>query len=257
MTTDRDDMMDPALAQLLREAADESPPAHVDATILAAARRAVEPGQRVRSAASPWRWLLPLGAAATIAAIVISLQPLAPAPVEPMSSADNASARQPDQASPADGADQASASALAPPPAKPQQRVIANSRSSGAAVAPEHDLSTQKREARKAAAAEPPATASATAPAAAPAATLAGAPAAPSASAAPTLGRAAARVDAGHDATAWIQRIRTLLRESRRDEAAEELARFRAAFADADARLPDDLRAFAAQSHAKSAASPR
>jgi C4-dicarboxylate-specific signal transduction histidine kinase len=47
------------------------------------------------------------------------------------------------------------------------------------------------------------------------------------------------------------------LRESRRDEAAEELARFRAAFADADARLPDDLRAFAAQSHAKSAASPR
>src|SRR5689334_12163743 len=255
MTTDRDDMTDPALAQLLREAADESPPAHVDATILAAARRAVEPGQRVRSAASPWRWLLPLGAAATIAAIVISLQPLAPTPVEPMSSADNAPARQADQASPAGDPAPASASALAPPPAKPQQRVIANSRSSGASVAPEHDLSTQKREARKAAAAEPPATA--TAPAAAPAATLAGAPAAPSAAAAPTREQAAARVDAGHDATAWIQRIRTLLRESRRDEAAEELARFRAAFADADARLPDDLRAFAAQSHAKSAPSPR
>src|SRR5690349_2937673 len=253
MTTDRDDMTDPALAQLLREVSDESPPAHVDATILAAARRAAEPGQRVRSAASPWRWLLPLGAAATIAAIVISLQPLAPTPVEPMSSADNAPARQPDQASPADGAAQASASALAPPPAKPQQRVISNSRSSGASVAPEHDLLTQKREARKAAAAEPPVTASATAPAATPA----GAPAAPPAIAAPTREQAAARVDAGHDATAWIERIRTLLRESRRDEAAEELARFRAAFADADARLPDDLRAFAAQSHAKSAASPR
>src|SRR5690348_3686268 len=256
MTTDRDVMTDPALAQLLREAADESPPAHVDATILAAARRAVEPGQRVRSAASPWRWLLPLGAAATIAAIVVSLQPLAPTPVEPMSSADNAPARQADQAFPAEGAAPASASALAPVPVKPQQRVLANSRSSGPPVAPEHDLSTQKQEARKAAGAEPPATASATAPAAAPAAALAGAPAAPSA-AEPTREQAAARVDAGHDATAWIQRIRTLLRESRRDEAAEELARFRAAFADADARLPDDLRAFAAQSHAKSAASPR
>src|SRR5690349_21641434 len=122
MTTDRDDMTDPALAQLLREVADESPPAHVDATILAAARRAVEPGQRVRSAASPWRWLLPLGAAATIAAIVISLQPLSPTPVEPMSSADNAPARQADQASPADGTAPASASALAPVPVKPQQR---------------------------------------------------------------------------------------------------------------------------------------
>ena len=41
----------------------------------------------------------------------------------------------------------------------------------------------------------------------------------------------------------WIARIRRLRDESKRQEALEELARFRATFPDADARLPEDLRA--------------
>jgi hypothetical protein len=221
MKSDRDDIHDPVLAQLLREGADESPSAHVDAAILAEARRAVEPRQRRSRTPTPvWRWLLPLGAAATIAAIVISVRPLAPTAVEPMSSADDVPARQTEQASTVDHAAPASANALAPAPAKPQQRVTAKA----PPVASEHEP-MQTQEARKATDAEAPATAS-----------------------------PAARLDTGHDPTAWIERIRTLLSESRRDEAAQELARFRAAFADADARLPDDLRAFAAQSRGKSVA---
>ncbi len=48
-----------------------------------------------------------------------------------------------------------------------------------------------------------------------------------------------------HDATAWIARIRTLREEGKVAEATQELGRFRAAFNDADARLPADLRAWA------------
>jgi Meckel syndrome type 1 protein len=263
MASDRDDINDPVLAQLLREGADESPPAHVDAAILAEARRAVELRRRVRNGSPPlWRWLLPLGAAATIAAIVISVRPLAPTAVEPTSSADNVPARQADQGSPVDRAAPASANALAPAPAKPQQRMTAKA----PPVASVHERPTQGQEARKATDAEAPATASAAAPATASAAAPAAAPAAPPVAAlggpraaapaavAPPREEAAARVDAGQDPTVWIERIRTLLRESRRAEAAQELERFRAAFADADARLPDDLRAFAAQARAKPAA---
>lgn len=43
----------------------------------------------------------------------------------------------------------------------------------------------------------------------------------------------------------WIARIRALRDEGRIEEAARELARFRAAFSDADARLPPDLRPWA------------
>jgi hypothetical protein len=230
MTTDRDDIIDPVLAQLLREAADESPPAHVDAAILAAARREVEPPHRRRSAAAPvWRWLLPLGAAATIAAIVISFQPLAPTPVEETSSAADAPAPQADRSAPVERtAPPASANALAPAPAKEQARGIVNSRSSASPVESRREQPAQRQEARKPAAA-----------------------AAPAAVAAAPRQDAATRADAGHDAAAWIERIRTLLRESRLEEAARELERFHAAFADADARLPEDLRAFAAQSRTK------
>jgi hypothetical protein len=45
---------------------------------------------------------------------------------------------------------------------------------------------------------------------------------------------------------AWIARIDELLRAGRRDEAARELRAFRGAHADADARLPESLRAWAA-----------
>jgi hypothetical protein len=261
MTTDRDNVTDPVIAQLLREAADESPPAHVDAAILAEARRAAEPSRRIRSAPAPlWRWLLPLGAAATIAAIVISLQPLAPTPGEPAFSADDVPARRPDPSAGVNptSAPPPSANASATAPAKEQSRTLAKARSSASAGEPEREPPLRRQETRKEAAAEAPVRASVPAPATPPAAAFSGAPAAaPAAVPAPARERAAARADAAPDAAVWIERIRNLLRESRREEAAQELERFRAAFADADARLPDDLRAFAAQSRVKRAAQPR
>ena len=244
MTTPRDDMNDPVLTQLLREADDESPPAHVDAAILAEARRAVEPARRRRGASAPlWRWLLPLGAAATIAAIVVSVRPLAPTSVEEIASDVSVPAGQADRRPSAEPATPAtSANALRPAPpsrqdavAKPREPGSANSRS--IAIAPERAAPSEKQEARKATAATAP-LASTQAPAAA----------------APQRESAAPRADAAHDAAAWIERIRALLRASRRDEAAQELERFRAEFTDADARLPDDLRAFAAEAHSKPAA---
>jgi hypothetical protein len=46
------------------------------------------------------------------------------------------------------------------------------------------------------------------------------------------------------NAAEWIARIRALQGEGRLAEATRELARFRETFADADARLPSDLRAW-------------
>ena len=43
----------------------------------------------------------------------------------------------------------------------------------------------------------------------------------------------------------WIAQIRTLRNEARMTEAERALVDFRAAFGDADARLPKDLRAWA------------
>ena len=43
----------------------------------------------------------------------------------------------------------------------------------------------------------------------------------------------------------WIARIRTLRNDSRLTDATHALTDFRAAFSDADARLPDDLRDWA------------
>ena len=61
---------------------------------------------------------------------------------------------------------------------------------------------------------------------------------------------ASVKSDAARDvgtprAADWIARIRVLRDEGRIEEAARELARFRAAFSDADARLPADLRPWA------------
>jgi hypothetical protein len=74
------DLADPALAALVREHSSETPPAHVDAAILAAAHRAVDSAPRGAHARAtqPWRWWMPLAAAAVIAVVVIGVLPLAP-----------------------------------------------------------------------------------------------------------------------------------------------------------------------------------
>ena len=65
---------------------------------------------------------------------------------------------------------------------------------------------------------------------------------------APALAKTATADEARlrRDATEWTARIRALREAGRNDEAARELTAFRAAYRDADARLPEDLRAWAA-----------
>ena len=81
MTTDRNHA-DPALEALLRAYSSETPSAELDATILAAAHRAVRStpleAEQSAEATRPWRWWMPLAAAATIGAITIGVLQLAP-----------------------------------------------------------------------------------------------------------------------------------------------------------------------------------
>jgi len=92
MTTDPDDPeRDAAVAKAWREHSAELPPAHLDAAILAAARRAVgsapadatedatgNAAARPRGATSPQRWWMPLAAAATIGAVAIGILQVVP-----------------------------------------------------------------------------------------------------------------------------------------------------------------------------------
>ena len=84
---------DPMLTALMREHSTETPPAHVDAAILAAAHASVASASRDRSvslhdAGAPalarmaWRWWMPLAAAAVIGVIAIGVIPLAPSIVD-------------------------------------------------------------------------------------------------------------------------------------------------------------------------------
>lgn len=85
--------VDPTLAALMREHSTETPPAHVDAAIRAAAHRSVASASRHRLASMhdarapalasmAWRWWTPLAAAAVIGVIAIGVLPLAPSIVE-------------------------------------------------------------------------------------------------------------------------------------------------------------------------------
>src|SRR5205823_2067931 len=80
MNPDRDPF-DPTLDALLRADSGEAPSPDIDAAILAAAHRAIQSAPRDAKAAeatSPWRWWMPLAAAATIGAITIGVLQLAP-----------------------------------------------------------------------------------------------------------------------------------------------------------------------------------
>ena len=83
MNDDRD-LHDTALDALLRTHSAETPPPAVDAAVLAAAHRAVDGEMRARPARAtqPWRWWMPLAAAAAIGVVVIGILPLAPTLVE-------------------------------------------------------------------------------------------------------------------------------------------------------------------------------
>lgn len=98
MTAPRpDDPRDDAIDRLMREHSRETPPAALDDAIRAAARRAVGAKPRgkpaVAEAREPWRWWMPLAAAATIGAIAIGvIQSLPHDASEPMVVSDAATA---------------------------------------------------------------------------------------------------------------------------------------------------------------------
>jgi resuscitation-promoting factor RpfA len=277
------DPSDPALDRLLRADPIASPPAELDAAILAAAHRAVVSTPREAGSAEatrPWRWWAPLAAAAAIGAVAIGVLQLMPSEREsaPAVVSDMPAATRP-QPNAVPAPSPAPAPSLQPQPSVP--KVTAETQP------PRSSTPVRRKASEPAAAPEPfpadrappsqapPSRASAqeSAPAAPPPAResaqkLASPPSPPAApmnaesarrdagqSAAGALDRAAApalaksaikdEMDARR-ADEFVARIRRLRSEGRSEEAARELAAFRAAFADADARLPPDLREWAA-----------
>ena len=306
MTDDRD-VRDPRLDALLRTHLPETPPPAVDAAILTAAQRAVDAPRRARlpRATQPWRWWMPLAAAAVIGVIVIGIVPLAPTLVEPPApkvsdvpagppsssevSVDSQAARgrshldaikiepaapmpkraaaapaparsekpgaaKPESARPGSPSAQASAlassalsmprdasgetrsptpKAVAAPPAAPQlgaARELAD-RDAAASLQSKTDSAFANRSGTPSPAAGPAADARTSAAASRPDA--------------PFADQRAKKAARTMSADEWIAQIRTLRNEARMTEAERALVDFRAAFGDADARLPKDLRAWA------------
>jgi hypothetical protein len=281
------DPSDPALDRLLRADADASPSAELDAAILAAAHRAVASAPReTRSAEAtrPWRWWMPLAAAAAIGAVAIGVLQLVPSGHEsvPAVVSDMPAATSPQVNVPPAPA---LAPAPVPTPAPPVQMQQPSAPKVAAETpAPLSSAPVRRRASEPAAAPEPfpanrapptqapspaPAQESAPAPALPPPAPAAAAPAAPAAAmkdasarrdaaqraatgavdraAAPALAKPARDDDLqARRADEFIARIRRMWSEGKMEEAAQALTAFRAAFADADARLPSDLRSWAA-----------
>ncbi len=273
MTTDRD-LGDPALDALLRAHSDEMPPAHVDAAILAAAHRAVDrASHKTDSTAGPrsWRWWIPLAAAATIGAVAIGVLQVAPtepeiappvvsepdkpryatAPAEPRRATAPAeretpptvAAPSPPIAGPSPPPQAASAQAKRPDGSLTADRMRSTRRDE--LTLPPETFPTQKQPALDSAAAANAPAASRGEPAAAPGPK----PMASyreSASAAGRSARTASADDvAPRSADEWIERMRAFRNAGKPTQAKQALAEFRAAYPDADSRLPPDLRAWA------------
>jgi len=260
---------DPALDALIGEHSTETPPAHIDAAILAAAHRAVASGPRPALATQAWRWWMPLAAAAVIGLIVVGVLPLAPsivtepAPVVSDMPAGASSAPVPhfDSWRPAEPSAAAPSPAMTPLAVRPEDRPVP--RAPANVTAPERKLERDRpapgqvrkdrvldeaADARKSQAAAAGALGSAieSSPAAAPGAVP---PLARPGLAAPQRAPSADGRDEfdarPHTADEWIARIRALRSRGDVQGATRALADFRAAFSDADARLPADLREWA------------
>ncbi|MFI4925294.1 MAG: hypothetical protein ACHQJ7_09150 [Vicinamibacteria bacterium] len=131
MSAGHDDIRDDRVVRAWREHVRDEPPAALDDAIRAAARRAAGAKPQVRpvvaEARKPWRWWMPLAAAATIGAIAIGvLQNMPHDAGEPMVVSDMANARRDAPQTPASPPVPA-ASAPAPAPmqeAVPQKKIV-------------------------------------------------------------------------------------------------------------------------------------
>jgi hypothetical protein len=296
------DLHDAALAALLREHASETPAAHIDAAVRAAAHREIERASPDRAVApharaqQAWRWWMPLAAAAVVGVIVIGVLPLAPSIV------DDTAQRASDMP-----AESTRSTALAPAAPVPQKAAPSAQPTEATAPVPTQKAATTapRREAEPPSAkverARPPSLAQSQSRDAAVSSTQGASnapPASPTFAPPPSLAAASppadaqaradarardeaqARVDTGTAAEVggvtnrveaanadlrtaersksaiaasaaadgparsiadWIARLRALRNAGDADEALRELRRYRAAFDDADARLPPDL----------------
>jgi resuscitation-promoting factor RpfA len=248
MTPDRDHA-NAELDALLRAHSAEQPPAALDATILAAAHRAVRSAPqnaKPAEATRPWRWWMPLAAAATIGAIAIGVLQLLPK--EPDATSAIVSDTPP-----------AAVPVPAPAPVQPAAPAVMDKAETSrpAAEAPRAKLRADRAAQAPAAKAEAPAARAETDRARAPepfpaardqpkeaAENRAGAVA--QSVAPPAMAKSALADAQQRSAAEWIERIHALVRDGKLAEAAQELTAFRAAFGDADARLPADLQSWAA-----------
>ena len=244
-----DPQRDPALDAAWRASSTELPPAHLDAAILAAARREVKSKPKatgdddaLAEAREPSRWWWGLAAAATIGAVAFGVVQLAP-PVVPATESPVATDM------PADAPGKLEPKRVEPT-AKERERPSVAPQAVPAPMAPVVPAPDPV-----------PVPAPPPAPAAEPRA-FPGAPPlqamrkaerdepgraqADSALGASAAGnRATARESTTPSPQVFIDRIRRLYDDSRLDEAAAELRAFRAAYVDADARLPVEMRDWA------------
>jgi hypothetical protein len=261
---------DPALDALIGGHSTDTPPTHIDAAILAAAHSAVASGPRPALATQAWRWWMPLAAAAVIGLVVVGVLPLAPSIVteSPPTVTDvpaSPLAVRPDAPHIPDRADKGAAEiqSTPAPPLAARAEVQPVPAAPAKATAPERKLERdrpapgQVRKDRvldeaadsrnsQAAAAGALGSAIESSPAAAPGAVS---PLARPGLAAPQRAPSADARDEfdarPHTADEWIARIRALRSRGDVQGATRALADFRAAFSDADARLPADLREWA------------
>ena len=257
--TDGRDQIDPKLDALLREHSTDAPSSDIDAAILAAAHRAVQSAplsavNRAAEATRPWRWWMPLAAAATIGAIAIGVLQVTPKESDStatvVSDTPPAIRSKPEQVQPtAPAASVGKDNVEAPRPSSeaphaPSEAPRAKVRVDRPAPSP---APAQKMEAERAASAEPFPSRERDAVEQRNAAGAMARSEAPRATA-PALAKqsvAAADVQATSPEQ-WIARIRALLADGKTQYAEQELIAFRAAYPDADARLPAELRAWAA-----------
>ncbi len=232
---------DAALQRAWRNASDEQPPAHLDAAIVAAARKAVpNRGEQPHAATvrvQPRSWLLqwqPLAAAATVAGLAFVLVQMLPrehdlAPsMQHKQSAPVAAAAPPERVFVPDAASMQGA-VPAPPIAPASPAAIAEATANETAATADTAVATGETSAdRRQAIESEMAGRTASAAAATPSAREQG------------LGKAEAL-----DAVAWAAKIAALHQSGDITGAADALRAFRAADPDADTYLPDALREWA------------
>jgi len=273
--TDERDLDDSALAAAWRAQSAEAPPAALDDAILAAAHRAVKSAPAKISPGSeatrPWRWWAPLAAAATIGVIAIGVLQLMPhehddttAVISDMPAASSAPVDAIKDRKAEVARDSESAPVAPPPPVAqtapafspqplPARRNAAAAKPAAPRVEPASEAAAPLPERNDT---ESEAVGMVGAPRqAAPALATQNAPQASRAGAVEssprlskrTLGDGASAATPGTPSTPeeWIARIRALMAAGDMAEANRAMTAFRAAYRDADARLPADLRPWA------------